>query len=77
MLCIEKCDLLESLEPLGSLENLEHVALGRGVVAEETNVDALYTLPRLSRLIVPKRSGLAREKLLEAAPGCELILTTA
>lgn len=75
ILSIAKGSTIESLEPLRNLKNLEYVLLGDGTDVQSVGVDTLYDLPKLQRVVITKRSGLEKKRILVTAPNCEVILT--
>ena len=77
ILSIGKGKTLGSLSPLQNLKKLEYVLLGDGtqVNVEDGSLEALYHLPNLKRLIISRRTGIEKDKILKMAPECQVILT--
>lgn len=74
LLSIARGGNIESLEPIKNLRRLEYVFLAGGTKVQSSSISALYSLPNLAKLIIAKQSGLEKDKVLEAAPNCEIIL---
>lgn len=74
-LLLPRCGRLDTLEPLRCLPEIEYVTLAEGTVGEGTTIEALYGLRNLKTLIIPRKSGLNADRLLQAAPGCDVRLT--
>lgn len=71
---ITKGGIIESLEPLRGLKNLEFIAIADGTNYQGHGVDVLYELPKLQRVVITKKSGVEKEKILKVAPNCKIIL---
>jgi len=74
-LLLPRCGRLDTLEPLRSLPQIEYLTLAEGTIGEGTTIEALYELRNLKTLIIPRKSGLNADRLLRAAPGCDVHLT--
>jgi hypothetical protein len=74
ILSVIKGGTILSLEPLRPLRELNQVLLGDGTKVSPDGVEALYHLPALQKLIISKRSGLDRARLLANCGGCEVFL---
>ncbi len=76
-LSIAKSGVIQSLKPLYNLKNLEYIYFADGTEVQDNNsIDVLYDLPKLQKLIITKKSGLDRNKILEVVPDCDVILAT-
>ncbi len=73
---ITKGGTIESLEPLRELKNLEFIAIASGTNYQGQGVDVLYELPKLQRVVITKKSGVEKEKILKMAPNCKIILAS-
>jgi hypothetical protein len=76
VLSIVKGATIVSLEPLRPLGELTHVLLAEGTKVSPDGVEALYDLPALQKVIISKRSGLDKARLLTQCRGCEVFLCT-
>jgi len=75
-LSIAKGGQLETLDAVRNLEKLEYVFLADGTDLQETDVDALYTLPNLKKLIIDRKSGIDVGKIHRNAPTCDVLLAS-
>jgi hypothetical protein len=64
-----------SLAPLRGLTQLRYLALIEGSLAPGADVEALYGLPNLETVIVPKKSGTDPERIRRVSPRCDVRLT--
>lgn len=72
ILSVSKGGAIGSLEPLRNLKGIEQVLLAGGTEVGDVGIDALYNLPKLRRIIIPERSGLEKDRVLEVAPNCDI-----
>jgi hypothetical protein len=66
---------LTSLSALERMQSLERLVLIEGSVARNTDISALYTLPSLRELIIPRATGVDAAKLRRVARRCSVTLT--
>jgi hypothetical protein len=74
LLAIARGGAIASLEPLRNLDSLEYIAIADGTFVENGQVDALYSLPNLSTLIISKKSGVDLAHVIANAPNCKVQL---
>jgi hypothetical protein len=74
LLSISRGGELDTLEPLRGLDKLEYIVLAGGTQVREGELEALYSLPSLCKLIVSKRTGLDRDRIKSVAPDCDIVL---
>jgi Leucine-rich repeat (LRR) protein len=75
LLSVAQCKLSGTLAPLAGLQNLEYVFLGERAIAGPVDIESLYDLPKLTNLIIPRKTGLDPARLRQTAPRCELVLS--
>ena len=66
---------LDHLYSLRSLKNLEYLFLADGTDATN-GIEVLYELPKLTTLVVSKKSGIDAEVFSNGHPDCKLVLTS-
>jgi hypothetical protein len=74
VLSIGKGGSVASLEPLRSLGELNHIFLADDTEVSPEGIEALYHLPALGKLIISKRTGLDKDRLLKNCSGCSVVL---
>ena len=73
VLGIAKAQYIESLKPLIYLEKLEYGFIADNTIVQN-DVDILYGLPSLRKLIISGKSGLDADRFRQALPDCDLIV---
>lgn len=74
ILSIAKGGIIQGLSPLRELKSLEQLLIGDGTEIQNDHIDVLYALPILKKVIIPKNSGVNRDRLLATNPNCEITL---
>jgi Leucine-rich repeat (LRR) protein len=72
-LVIARSGYITSLSPLKNLQDLDYVYLGDDTVVRD-DIDVLYSLHSLKKLIISGKSGLDVERFHQALPDCDLIV---
>jgi hypothetical protein len=75
-LSIAKGGQIETLDAVRNLGNLEYVFLADGTNLQETDIDALYTLPNLKELIIDRKSEIDVDQVHKKAPTCDVLLAS-